>query len=121
MRLKISKILATCLLTGSSGIRFPGQDGVDPGIQKWINVGSLQSNFAAGGAERAWNNVYYEGMRWPAWYSYTDNHVIDRQWLVCKNYTSPEGREFSHLEFLLPQFPESGLRISRGASPDRQV
>lgn len=74
-----------------------GQSYIDPGLQKYINVGSLQSPFSAGGCERAYNNVYYEGLRWPAWYPYTDNHVIDRQWLVCKDFTADGGRHFDYL------------------------
>ncbi|MCK4812297.1 MAG: hypothetical protein KAT14_00005, partial [Candidatus Marinimicrobia bacterium] len=70
---------------------------LDPSLEKWINIGSLQSKFQAGGCERAYNNAYYEGMRWPAWYSYTDNHVIDRQWLVCKNFTDLQGQFYSYL------------------------
>ena len=74
-----------------------GQSYIDPGLQKYITCGSLQSPFSAGGVERAYNNVYYEGMRWPAWYAYTDNHVIDRQWLVCKDFTADGGRHFDYL------------------------
>jgi hypothetical protein len=105
------KILTIAVLVLLSTMAF-GQSYVNPGLLKWINVGSLQSPFAAGGCERAYNNVFYEGMRWPAWYSYTDNHVIDRQWLVCKNFTSEAGRNFSHLGLYFSQSslnPEYGF------------
>ncbi|MEA2078097.1 MAG: fibronectin [Candidatus Marinimicrobia bacterium] len=87
-------IIAVLILLSAMAI---GQSYIDPGLQKYINVGSLQSPFSAGGCERAYNNVYYEGLKWPAWYSYTDNHVIDRQWLVCKNYVNPGGTTFDYL------------------------
>lgn len=73
------------------------QDYIDPGTAKWINIGSLQSPFSAGGCERGWNDVYYVGMKWPAWYSRSDNHVIDRQWLVCKDFTNAGGVNFPYL------------------------
>ncbi|HNT64806.1 MAG TPA: fibronectin [bacterium] len=57
------------------------------GIEKrYVRIGQLQSHFTAYGSERAWNNVYYEGMRWPADYSYTDNAVIKRAWITCKDF-----------------------------------
>ena len=59
----------------------------------WIRVGSLQSFFSAFGAERAWNaNAgIYEGLQWPAWYSITDNFVIDRNWIACKDFIDESG------------------------------
>ena len=60
--LKIKRIMLIALLL-SAAVSVSADGYIDPGTTKWINVGSLQSNFAAGGVERAWNNVYYEGMR----------------------------------------------------------
>ena len=116
MRSKIStiKILTPLLLLALLTSVAMGQQYIDPGVHKWINVGSLQSNFAAGGVERAYNNVYYEGMRWPAWYSYTDNHVIDRQWLVCKNYTPPGAT--AALDYLGIYFTPSSVNPDYGFS-----
>jgi len=59
----------------------------------WIRVGSLNSNVDAWGAERGWdaNRGIYEGLQWPAWYDRTDNFVIDRQFMACKNFTGADG------------------------------
>lgn len=59
----------------------------------WIRVGSLQSPFDAWGAERGWDANYaiYEGLQWPAWYNRSDNFVIDRQFMGCKDFTDPSG------------------------------
>ena len=54
---------------------------------KYVRIGSLQSRFSAYGSERAWNNVYYEGLKWPALYSYQDNAVIERFWVASDNFT----------------------------------
>lgn len=62
--------------------------------KKYVRIGSLQSHFSAYGSERAWNNVYYEGMIWPADYPYQDNAVIKRAWLACKNFTDDRGGEW---------------------------
>ncbi len=105
-----NKILIIAVLALLSVMAF-GQSYVDPGLQKYINVGSLQSPFSAGGCERAYNNVYYEGLRWPAWYAYTDNHVIDRQWMVCKNFTDSES---NYYKFLGVKFSPSALNPEYG-------
>jgi hypothetical protein len=57
----------------------------------WIRVGSLQSQVDAWGAERAWdaNRGWYEGLLWPAWYARTDNFVIDRPFIACRNFNAP--------------------------------
>jgi hypothetical protein len=59
----------------------------------WVRVGSLQSPFDAWGAERGWDANYsiYEGLQWPAWYNRSDNFVIDRQFMGCKDFTDPGG------------------------------
>ncbi len=55
--------------------------------KRYVRIGTLQSRFSAYGAERAWNDVYYEGLQWPADYNYSDNAVIERQWIGCQNFT----------------------------------
>lgn len=54
---------------------------------RYIRIGSLQSKFTAVGSERAWNNVYYEGLIWPADYLYQDNAVIERTFMSCQDFT----------------------------------
>ncbi len=66
--------------------------------QTWIRVGSLNSQFQAWGAERGWNaNLSrYIGLQWPSWYDKTDNFVIDRQFMACKNFTGADGVEVGY-------------------------
>ncbi len=64
---------------------------VDENAKRYIRIGELQSHFTAYGSERAWNNSYYEGLRWPADYSFTDNAVIKRAWVAIKDYTDENG------------------------------
>ena len=54
--------------------------------KSYIRVGELQTHISAYGGERAWNEVYYEGLKWPADYRYTDNSVIKRAWIAAKNF-----------------------------------
>lgn len=58
---------------------------------RYIRIGSLQNHYTAYGSERAWNNSYYEGLRWPAEYNYQDNAVIKRFWLGAKDFVDQEG------------------------------
>jgi len=58
--------------------------------KSYIRVGELQSHISAYGSERAWNEVYYEGLKWPADYRYTDNAVIKRAWIAVKDYTDAD-------------------------------
>lgn len=58
--------------------------------KRYIRIGSLQSHFSAYASERAWNNSYYEGLRWPAEYSYQDNSVIKRSWIAAPNFTDKD-------------------------------
>ena len=58
---------------------------------RYFRIGDLQSHFTAYGSERAWNNEYYEGMRWPALYQYTDNFVIKRAWVGVQDFTDENG------------------------------
>lgn len=64
--------------------------------KRYVKVGSLQSHFSAYGSERAWNNSYYEGLIWPADYSYQDNSVIKRAWIATKDFTDPDGYYWEH-------------------------
>ncbi len=61
---------------------------------RYIRVGSLQSKFTAIGAERAWNNVYYEGLTWPSDYLYQDNAVIERTWIGSQDFTDSSGQKW---------------------------
>ena len=63
---------------------------------RYVKVGSLQSHFSAYGSERAWNNSYYEGLRWPADYPYQDNSVIKRTWLAVENFVNDAGYNWGH-------------------------
>lgn len=54
---------------------------------RYVRIGSLQNHFTAYGSERAWNNVYYEGLIWPADYPYQDNAVIKRFWVGVDDFT----------------------------------
>ena len=64
--------------------------------KRYVRIGSLQSHFSAYGSERAWNNTWYEGLRWPADYPYTDNAVIKRAWIAVEDYTDFEGQHWEH-------------------------
>lgn len=60
--------------------------------KRYVRVGTLQSRFTAYGSERAWNDIYYEGLTWPADYNYTDNSVIERQWIGCQTFTDSKSQ-----------------------------
>lgn len=62
---------------------------------RYIRIGLLQSHYSAYGSERAWNNVYYEGLIWPADYPYQDNAVIRRTWLAAQDFTDVKGEKWS--------------------------
>ncbi|MCK5816739.1 MAG: hypothetical protein KAH15_01920, partial [Candidatus Marinimicrobia bacterium] len=59
----------------------------------WVRVGALQTPFDAWGAERGHdaNLSMYVGLQWPAWFNRTDNFVIDRQFIACRNFTNKNG------------------------------
>lgn len=61
---------------------------------RYIRIGSLQSKFTAIGAERAWNNVYYEGLTWPSDYLQQDNAVIERTFIACQDFTDAKGQHW---------------------------
>jgi len=79
----------------------------------WIKIGALQSPFDAWGAERGWdaNRSLYEGLQWPAWYDRTDNFVIDRQFIACRNFTNKNGEVQ----------PYESAKFSTGASANQIV
>ncbi len=62
--------------------------------KRYLRIGSLQSHFTAYGSERAWNNSYYEGLRWPAIYPYQDNAVIKRAWIATQDFTDENGEHW---------------------------
>jgi len=66
---------------------------------RYIRIGTLQSRFTAYGSERAWNNVYYEGLTWPSDYLYQDNSVIERQWIVCQDFTDVRNQRWESYGF----------------------
>jgi hypothetical protein len=90
---KIYTILITTILI--AGIAFAA---IPLSNRTWIRVGSLQSPFDAWGAERGWdaNRSIYEGLLWPAWYDRSDNFVIDRQFMACRNFTTPGGEVLNY-------------------------
>lgn len=81
MKISIAPLLLTLLIFGNLWAQ------VGESEKSYIRVGELQSHISAYGGERAWNEVYYEGLRWPADYRYTDNAVIKRAWIAVKDYT----------------------------------
>jgi len=80
-------VLAVFLLvqTHSVWAKVPSSD------KRYVRVGTLQSHFSAYGSERAWNNVYYEGLIWPADYPKQDNAVIKRAWVATQDFTDVAG------------------------------
>jgi hypothetical protein len=85
----LSLLMLTVLSSGIVGTLTAQVEGTST---RYIRIGSLQSNYSAYGSERAWNNSYYEGLRWPADYPYTDNFVIDRFFFGAENFIDPSGR-----------------------------
>jgi hypothetical protein len=83
-------VTATCLFSTT----FPLSAQLAGTETRYIRVGSLQSKFTSVGAERAWNNVYYEGLTWPSDYPYEDNAVIERTWIGCQNFTDKLGQSW---------------------------
>ncbi len=63
---------------------------------RYFRIGSLQSHISAYGSERAWNNIYYEGLRWPADYLKQDNSVIKRAWITVKDFTDAQGQHWDY-------------------------
>jgi len=63
---------------------------------RYFRIGSLQSHISAYGSERAWNNSYYEGLRWPADYLKQDNSVIKRAWISVRDFTDANGQHWDY-------------------------
>jgi hypothetical protein len=96
--------------------------------QRRISISSLQSHFSAYGSERAWNNVYYEGLRWPADIPEQDNSVIKRAWLAARNFTDESGNyhDFSSIYFHLNnvgnnQFPVELTQSAKYPKPSVHI
>ncbi|MBN2354625.1 fibronectin [candidate division KSB1 bacterium] len=88
-----SKILIACSLSICiilAGV-LNGYGQIQSTDKRYIRIGSLQNHVSAYGSERAWNNTYYEGLRWPSEYKETDNSVIQRMWIGCQDFTNPFG------------------------------
>jgi hypothetical protein len=79
---------AVFLLTSA----IPVRSQVPETQKRYVRVGSLQSRFTAYGAERAWNDIYYEGLTWPSDYQVTDNSVIERAWIGCQGFTDAKSQ-----------------------------
>ncbi|MEE9432413.1 MAG: hypothetical protein V3V16_15310 [Melioribacteraceae bacterium] len=62
--------------------------------KRYVRIGSLQSHFSAYGSERAWNNSYYEGLKWPADYPFQDNSVIKRSWIAIEDFTDSKKKHW---------------------------
>jgi hypothetical protein len=80
----------------SLGIALTVYPQVDGSQKRYVRVGSLQSHFSAYGSERAWNNTYYEGLIWPADYSFQDNAVIKRSWAAVQDFKDKNGAFWPH-------------------------
>ncbi len=86
----ITILLASCLVYSAFGQ-------VQSTEKKYIRIGSLQSHFSAYASERAWNNSYYEGLKWPAEYSKQDNSVIKRFWIATPDFIDADLNEWKAL------------------------
>ncbi|MBL7068183.1 MAG: DUF1565 domain-containing protein, partial [Candidatus Marinimicrobia bacterium] len=101
---------------------------VDPDLERYVRIGELQSLFSSYGAERAWNNSYYEGLIWPSLYPMQDNAVIERLWIACKDFTDNNsvnypyyGIYFSKGYVDMSLFPVELKQIARSHLPDVYV
>ena len=84
--------VAACFLS----ITIPLSAQISETQTRYIRVGSLQSKFTAIGSERAWNNVYYEGLTWPSDYLFQDNAVIERTYIGCQDFTDDKGQHWDY-------------------------
>jgi len=84
--LKIGLIIASLFMIGLAQ--------VDENEMRYFRIGSLQSQISSYGSERGWNNIWYEGLRWPADYLKQDNSVIKRAWITCKDFTDAKGQHY---------------------------
>ncbi len=91
MNNRILKYCLIFLLVATTNSSFAQVEGTE---KRYVRVGSLQSQFSAYGSERAWNNSYYEGLRWPADYPFQDNAVIKRSWIAVDDFTDEKGEHW---------------------------
>src|SRR4030042_6225552 len=98
-RLNFGLAIAACLLYSM----VPSSAQVSETLKRFVQIGTLQSRFTAYGSERAWNDVYYEGLTWPSDYNYTDNAVIERQWIGCQDFTDSKSQTWEDYCVALPQ------------------
>ncbi len=89
---KHKKIITIAAATCFFFIAMPLSAQISETQTRYIRVGSLQSKFTGIGSERAWNNVYYEGLTWPSDYLFQDNAVIERTFIGCQNFTDSKGQ-----------------------------
>ena len=86
--------------------------------KRYVRIGTLQSRFTAYGSERAWNDVYYEGLMWPADYNYTDNAVIERQWIGCQDFIDARAQTWENYCVAFTAGDGRHLGVSHGAQTD---
>ncbi|HTY37223.1 MAG TPA: fibronectin, partial [Bacteroidota bacterium] len=86
--------------------------------KRYVRVGTLQTKFNAYGSERAYNEVYYEGLQWPADYLYTDNQVIERQQFGCQDFTDAQGK---HWDSYCVQFSQAQARVTTYPVVHKQI
>ncbi len=86
--IKKNKYYLLSLLLFAGSTQIIGQ--VQGTEKRYVRIGPLQSHFSAYGSERAWNNTYYEGLKWPADYPYQDNSVIKRFWVGLDDFTDEQ-------------------------------
>jgi len=91
---KMNKAITVIIFSALISNSVFGQIGENE--KRYVRIGELQSHFSAYGSERAWNNVWYEGLRWPASYPYTDNAVIKRAWIAVTDYTDANGLHWDY-------------------------
>jgi hypothetical protein len=89
--------LFVLLIVLSGTFTSKGYSQVEATEKKYIRIGSLQSHISAYASERAWNNSYYEGLRWPAEYPSQDNSVIKRFWIAASPFTDILDNEWEAL------------------------
>ncbi|MCB0283927.1 MAG: fibronectin [Calditrichaeota bacterium] len=89
---KTKTIFTAILIVGFTTTLFAQQ--VPATEKRYVRIGSLQSRFSAYGAERGWNNSYYEGMIWPADYNKQDNAVIEMATYAVDDFTDAFGRHW---------------------------
>ena len=86
--------------------------------KRYVRVGTLQTKINAYGSERAYNEIYYEGLQWPADYLYTDNSVIERQHFGCQDFTDAQHQ---HWDYYCVQFSQAMARVSTYPVVHKQI